>query len=643
MYYQILVASQRYHGNEALTYSCDKTLTIGQIVQVPLGKIKVLGIVCATVSKPSFAAKPVALSWNIVVPKTTIDLLWWLYTYYPAALGTITELFTPPAMTKKLGDYESTLSNATQHGNLPPLTTQQNHAIDQIRLASRRSALLHGDTGTGKTRVYLELALEAVRNNKSVLITTPEIGLTEPLVNQFTAVFGSRVIATHSSMTPAKRRQQWLSAAGSNDPVVVIGPRSAIFLPIQDIGLIVIDEAHDPAYKQDQSPYYQTTRVAAKLRELHDALLVLGTATPLVTDNYGFTLKHLPVVRMTTMAVSAVSERLDIIVDARDRSQFSRSAHISNQLLDHIAAAISRKEQSLLFLNKRGSARTVLCQFCGWRAHCPRCDTGLTFHADTHNMRCHSCDYRDRVPTNCPVCNSGDVLFTSIGTKALAEEVHKHFPGASVARFDGDTHASQSIQTLFDQLHDGSIDIIVGTQAVAKGFDLPKLSVVGVVQADASLSIPDFTAQERTFQLLSQVSGRVGRGHGNSTLVIQTHSPDSALIKQALRKDYAAFYADELTDRQKYNFPPFVHVMTITTSRATSKSAESACLGIKHQLSMTVSGLSIDGPSPRFPEKIANKYAWHLVVKAKSRQKLLDAIKHLPSGCIPNLDPNDLL
>ncbi len=645
MYYRVLVGSQRYHGTEALTYSSDDKLDPGQIVRVMLGKTPVLGILYEPTDQPSFATKPILQWWkDVVVPKTTLLLMKWLYDYYPAPLGSVTELFTPPALPKMLAEAPGTTNVMKPHTSiLPPLTSQQSEAIHTIATSEYRSVLLHGDTGTGKTRLYLELTLQQIEQGKSVILTTPEIGLTKPLVEILTRVFGKRVIVTHSGMTAASRRKQWLRVCTSALPVIVVGPRSALFYPVKNVGLIIVDEAHDSAYKQDQAPHYQATRIAAKLRELHNATLVLGTATPLISDYYAFTAKGLPVIRLTKAAVSSSATVDQQVIDARERSNFTRSAYLSNHLLDGISQALAKQEQSLLFLNRRGSARVVMCQNCGWRALCPHCDTLLTFHADTHNMRCHGCDFKDSVPISCPACKAPDILFKSIGTKALEAELIRHFPSAKIARFDGDTHHSESLDARFSDLHSGTIDILIGTQVIAKGFDLPKLSIVGIVQADVSLSIPDYTAAERTYQLLSQVSGRIGRGHRNGTLILQTYRPDSSIISCALSKNYNDFYKQELQERKTYRFPPFTHLMTVTCNRTSSKSAEAACLKAKQLLYSNVAGIAIDGPSPRFIEKVADKYAWHLIVRAKSRTKLLEAIKHLPANCIPNLDPTTLL
>jgi primosomal protein N' (replication factor Y) len=404
-----------------------------------------------------------------------------------------------------------------------------------------------------------------------------------------------------------------------------------------------MDEAHDTAYKQEQTPHYQTSRVAAQLARLHDAKLVMGTATPLVTDYYAFEQKNLPIIRMSTPALPAHEAAHLTLIDYRNKDAFTRNPWLANSLLDAIGGALSRSEQTLLFLNRRGSARLVLCSNCGWQALCPHCDVPLTFHQDEYRMRCHSCDFSDRVPSSCPECNAAELIFRNIGTKALEAEIARLFPDARLARFDRDTAARERLHQQFERLHSGDIDIVIGTQAIAKGFDLPKLAVVGIIQADSGLQLPDFNAGERTFQLLSQVSGRVGRGHRTGHLFVQTYDPDSPLIQWALHKNYAAFYKHELEERRQFRFPPFYYLLKLSCSRAGSKAARQACEKLAATLAAQFPGLIIEGPAPRFIEKIAGKYAWQLIIKASRRDHLLKVIAALPANVSHDLDPSDLL
>ena len=669
---------------------------MGQLVSVPLQNKLVLGIVEGSSRKPAFVTKLITKNWAIFLPEESRQLLQWLSVYYPAPLGMITELFTPPNMPNKLPANIETGDSYTSFA-LPSLTKEQTETLDKIDrsiagnildlreivrsqsesarakavvsernvsegisreekqfvaeviqsgdkgVSRKPSILLHGDTGTGKTRLYVELATQTLQEGKSVIILTPEIGLTQPMVDTFTTTFGKRVLVTHSGMTPAQRRAVWIAAATDNSGVVIIGPRSALFTPLKRIGLIVMDEAHDSAYKQEQAPYYQTSRVAAQLARLHDARFIMGTATPLITDYFAFENKKLPILRMTKPAIKNHAKTDLKIIDLRDKNQFTGSSWMSNSLLKAMEQAIKNNEQSLLFLNRRGSARLVLCSNCGWQAVCPHCDVALTYHQDNHVMRCHSCEYNNKVPTTCPQCTAGELIFRSIGTKAIELEVKKLFPEARVARFDRDTEKAQNLQAQYKALRSGNIDILIGTQTIAKGFDLPKLSVVGVIQADSGLQIPDYSATEKTYQLLSQVSGRIGRGHRAGTLLVQTFDPQSPLIQLALEKNYYQFYTNELKQRQLYNFPPFSYLLKITCARTTSKAAITACQKIAKTILTSVKAVDIEGPSPRFIEKMSGRYAWHLVIKSRERKRLLEIINILPSNTTYDLDPSDLL
>lgn len=643
MYYEVLVGSQRYHGDGPLTYSSEENLQAGTIVLVPLGRYKAHGVILQKVAKPSYTTRPIETSWVFIrLPDESLRLLQWMHDYYPGPFGQLVELFIPPSLVASVTVPEKT--KRTMVSTSPPeLTPVQRAALEKINHHTTSSILLHGITGSGKTRIYLERARQALIGGKSVLVLTPEIGLTQPLVEQFEKYCPAEVYSVHSAMTPAKRREQWLHIANSERPVVVIGPRSALFMPVSNIGLIIVDEAHDGAYKQDQSPHYLASRIAAKLRELHSAQLLLGSATPPVADYYGFTAQKLPIVSLTERAVSSSTGKHSIVIDSKNRANFSRSQILSDKLLDAIQSANTQGEQSLLFLNKRGSARLVLCQNCGWQATCHRCDVSLTFHADTHNLRCHSCDTAQPIPLSCPDCNNSDVMFTSVGTKALEQEIIKLFPHARVHRFDGDTIKTESLSALSQELHAGNIDIIIGTQTVTKGFDLPNLSVVGVVQADTSLAIPDFSASERTFQLLAQISGRIGRGHREGVLVVQTFNPDNPILLQAIQEDYFGFYEAEIAERKMYNFPPFTHMMTIRCTRASRASAVAACNALKLQLNISHPSVRIDGPSPRFIEKQRGKYSWQLILRSAQRPKLVSIAQTLGSRFTYDIDPVDLL
>lgn len=639
-YVAVYVGDPSYHGSGPLTYSSQTDISIGTLVFVPLRNKRVMGIVASvTRDKPSFTVKPVEAINLPPLPSRLLELLPWVHAYYPSPLGTVVQQFLPKELPKK--PLESFLFSSPEISTLPPLNPEQLDALQLV--ASKGTHVLHGDTGTGKTRVYLELALRAFHQGKSSLIVTPEIGLTSQLANTLREVFGERVVILHSQLTEATRRKLWVAILTSNEPLILIGPRSVLFAPLNNIGVIILDEAHETAYKQDKSPYYHASLVASKLALLYEAPMILGSATPLISDYYMATEKKRPIIRMTQTATDASAKRVISIVDLRDHAKFSKNSHLSDELIADIKQALKRKEQTLLFLNRRGTARIIMCESCGWQATCPHCDLPLVYHKDTHTIRCHSCNFRAKTPSSCSECNNASVLFKSIGTKAITEEVQRLFPDARVARYDTDNKKLERIEHHYDAVRKGDIDILVGTQTLAKGLDLPKLSLVGVIIADTSLYVPDFSSQERTYQLLHQVVGRVGRGHTDGKVVIQSYAPDSAVLQAVTTKDWDGFYARELAERKQFLFPPYCYLLKLWCRRASRESAEKAALSLASQLQKTGHKIQIEGPAPAFHEKIESKYQWQLVIKAKRRGELLKVIAELPSGWSHDIDPMNLL
>lgn len=647
-YYEVLVSSPRYHGDSALTYEFNDLLAIGSVVVVALQRQNVLGVVRNKVEKPSFVTKPITeLVTQGGLPNYLLELIDWLKDYYPAPLGQLLGMFLPASLLKNSKTKPQTKKETENSKKELPkltLTSDQKKAVQSIMANKSRASLLHGDTATGKTQVYLELAKKIIDEGQSVIVLTPEIGLTSQLVNSFNQQFSGHVHLLHSNLTPLQRRRTWLSIARSKEPLIVIGPRSALFSPLKNVGLVVLDEAHDSAYKQEQAPYYQATRVAAKLSELHQARLVLGSATPLISDYYTFATKGLPIVRMEQIATDSAANSADIkVVNLRDQQQFSRSSWLSDRLVAALTDNLEKNQQSLLFLNRRGSARLILCKVCGWQAVCPRCDLPLTYHGDRHEILCHTCGFSDNVPTSCPVCQANDIIFQGIGTKSLFAEVARLFPKARISRFDGDNKKSERLEAQYETILNGEVDILVGTQMLGKGLDLPRLGLVGIVMADSSLSFPDYTAEERTFQMITQVLGRISRGHLAGQAIIQTYHPDSPLIDSAIKKDYQKFYEGQIKERKLYDFPPFKYALKLHCSRASSKAAELAATKLADELSKTVSKIKIIGPSPAFIEKKNNQYHWQIIVMAAERSRLVTIIKDLSSNWYYDIDPSHLL
>ncbi len=640
-YYEVLIGDMQYHGEDALTYSGDQPLAAGAIVRVSLRNRPVLAVVVRTVTKPNFVVKPFsAVAPYPVLPATSLLLLDWVRNYYPAPLGAVVRQFMPPTtiFPKEL----AALSQAhPEPVTLPPLTTEQAQATEIIQ--GPGSFLLHGITGSGKSRVYIELARRSLAAGKSAIVLTPEIGLSAQLTDTFRATLGEQVYVLHSQLTAAHRRDVWYELLSRTEPVVVIGPRSALFSPLRNIGLIVLDEAHDSAYKNESAPHYHASRVAAKLAMLHGASYVSGSATPAVEDYFLATARNRPVVNMRELAKPTTVKLQVQMIDLRNRELFTRSSLLSNALLDQMAKSMERSEQTLLFLNRRGTANVVLCNVCGWQTLCPNCDLSLTYHGDEHRLRCHVCGFNSLLPTSCPICENTEILFKSVGTKAVLSEVERLFPAARVQRFDTDLKKGERLEQHVGALAKGSADIIVGTQMITKGLDLPHLAVVGIISADSSLLIPDYTAAEQTFQIISQVTGRVGRGHRPGSVIVQTYDPENVTLRTAVSHSWQQFYDSEIIERKTYRFPPFTYLLKLRCLRATSKSAEKASQSLADKLAVQYPGLTIDGPTPTFHPRERGKYSWQLLIKASRRQLLVDIATNLPSGWSYDIDPTNLL
>lgn len=644
-YFEVLLADSRYHGDAPLTYSHADELAELTVVTVPLKQRMVTGFVIKKVGKPAFTTKPIkSILSSSTLPKVNFELAYWIQSHYACNLGDALRLLAPS--TASIRPSAEPIINDRLNVQLEfnqPLTDDQSQAIDAIKAYGGTSVLLHGDTGTGKTRVYLELAKDVIEAGRSVVVLTPEIALTTQLATVFHKNLQAPIFILHSQLTVAQRKKIWLSILNSKQPAVIIGPRSALFSPVQYLGLIIIDEAHEPSYKQEQSPRYHASRVASQLGRLSRAKVILGTATPLLSDYY-LASQHQAVVRMKTPAVGTKHTEFNAsVVDLRQRKNFGSNPYLSNQLIAAIKDTLSAKKQVLIYLNRRGTARLILCVSCGWQLQCPNCDIPLVYHGDEFIVRCHSCGHSQKPPTACPQCHNLDVIYKNIGTKSLAEELRKLFPDHNLQRFDSDNVIGQRVNEVYAKLQSGEIDILVGTQLLAKGFDLPKLGLVGIIAADSSMALPDFSAEERTFQLLYQVIGRVGRGHGAGRVIVQTYNPSSPVLQAAVTRSWEDFYEYGLKERQKYRFPPFSYMLQLVIKRVNSKSAQAAADKLKAQLIMQKLPVEIIGPTPKFFGRRGRYYYWQIIAKSKNRKFLLQLIKDIPSEWAANLDPIDLL
>lgn len=643
-YYEVAPVRIVRLGSHVFTYASESQLSQGQMVEVEIGKKRLIGIVAKEVQKPAYETKPVLSILDIPpIPTPLLRLAGWISTYYGAHFALVLQTILPSGIQKKRRDRHKPPRVALRERTKIVFNNDQSAAIQEIMQATPGTTLLHGITGSGKTAVYIETARRTIESGKSVIVLVPEISLTPQIVDEFSAHF-ENVILTHSKQTESERHTAWLEALNSTQPAVVIGPRSALFMPLQQVGLIIIDEAHEPSFKQEQSPRYSALRAAGVLAKEHSAKLVLGTATPSVSEYYLAQQNKRPIIEMRNTARKSAPPQVTL-VDMTNRTNFSQHRFLSDELIGQIEKTLEDRSQVLIFHNRRGSANITLCENCGWQATCTRCFVPQTLHADDHKLRCHICGATDRVPTSCPACNHVGIIHKGVGTKLIESELAKLFPKAIIGRFDGDTDTKQTIENRYKDLYDGSIDIIIGTQVVAKGLDLPQLRTVGVIQADTGLNMPDFVASERTFQLLAQVVGRVGRSEHPTSVIIQSYQPSHFAITNGLSQSYHAFYEKTLAERKRANFPPFSFILKLVCVYKTEAAAIRNCSSLKRTLQQQLpKTVEILGPAPAFYERQRDTYRWQIILKSKKRSDLIEALQHVPSSHWQfEIDPVSLL
>jgi primosomal protein N' (replication factor Y) (superfamily II helicase) len=630
----------------AFTYHFPGQLEPGRVVQIPIGRRQVLGVVEAEVAQPTFKTKAVTAPLGLPpLPADLLDLATWIVGYYAASPSSVWSTLLPAGLTRsRRVQLETT---PTPGAGLPavPLTAEQTTALARLRHSAHNVHLIQGVTGSGKTRLYLELAAEALAAGRSVIVLVPEITLTPQIVGQFETAFGNRVLASHSKLTEAKRHLIWdqaLAAATAGHPRVIVGPRSCLFMPAHNLGLIVVDESHETSYKQEQHPRYHAVATAARRAKTTGARLVLGSATPGLSELFLARAGRVEHIFLRSRA-NQISHSQAKIIDLRDKDLLKLSKFIAQPVVQAIEATIAAGRQTLLYLNRRGSASSQICADCGHVTVCPNCTLPLTFHADLMRLICHHCNFRMANPAVCPECNGADLRLLGGGTKRIEAEAERLFPQARVARLDRDSATLAHINAVFKALKKRELDIVIGTQMIAKGLDLPAIDTVGIISADTMLHLPDYTAAERTYQLLSQVSGRAGRGDRPGQVFIQTYTPGHPAITTAATGDYDGFAAAELAERQALNYPPYAYLLKLTVAHPDRDTALADATRFAQTL-RAQPGLAVIGPAPAFIEVQAKKHHWIITVKSKRRPPLADIARHLPGPHFTaDLDPINLL
>lgn len=491
--------------------------------------------------------------------------------------------------------------------------------------------LLYGITGSGKTEIYLQLIKRELENGKTAIVLVPEISLTPQTIDRFTSRFGKEKIAVlHSKLSNGERFDQWNKIKEGKAPIV-IGARSAIFAPIENLGIIIIDEEHDSSYQSESTPQYDALEIARKIADEENIKLVLGSATP-DTRTYKSALEgKITLIELTKRANNARLPEVEI-VDLRDELANGNYNMISTKLKNEIQKNIESKNQTILFLNRRGFLNFIMCKACGNVIKCKRCDISMTYHKDENKLKCHYCGLEEQVPNKCPNCGSKELKYSGSGTQKLEEEVHKLFPNASTIRMDIDTvtkkHSHEDILTKFKE---DKIDILIGTQMIVKGHDFPKVTLVGVISADNALNIGDYRASEITFQVLTQVAGRAGRGEQNGKVIIQTYNPDHYAIECAKEQDFKKFYQIESKIRKTLKYPPFCDIIVLDFSSLNKheiqRDTKKLHQYLKNRIINEKFGVLLYSPLPCPIEKINDRYRWRMIIKCIYDEKMNKLLK----------------
>lgn len=535
---------------------------------------------------------------------------------------------------KYIPNYQKHLLNSMQLEVFKSILSGINHN-------HRNSYLIHGITGSGKTEIYLQLVEEMLLKGKDSIILVPEISLTPQTIDRFVGRFGDQVAVLHSKLSQGERFDQWRSIK-ENKFKIVIGARSAVFAPFNNLGLIIIDEEHETTYKSGQNPKYDTIEVAKKRVDLENATLVMGTATPSIETYYKA--KNGEIMLLELMNRVSDRELPEVtLIDMREELNVGNKSIFSLELHEAIERNLKNKKQTILFLNRRGFATFVSCRNCGYVCKCDDCDISMTYHRNINKLRCHYCGKTENTPHVCPECGSHYIKYFGIGTQKVEELSKEIFPDANIVRMDGDTTVEKgSYEQILGDMKREKIDILIGTQMISKGLDFPGVTLVGIIAADTSLNLPDYRAPEKTFQLITQVAGRSGRGEDAGKVILQTYNPDHYSISFSKEQDYINFYNTEIALRKEFLYPPFINLINVLLYGENNREVEEISEKVYNIIEESVKNIyginwnqNISGPYPAALEKIKNNYRWQVLLKIRNEE--LDWIKNIiKEVCIEN-------
>jgi primosomal protein N' (replication factor Y) len=625
---------------------------------VPLGPRRPIGCLLKETKRPPFATKEVLEILDEGEPLLSpvpLKLLSWGSAYYLTPIGEVLRHLVPRRLLQRKEGIavRPTVGQETRFCSLPALTPRQAAAVAAILAEPDRPLLLHGVTGSGKTEVYIGAAQEVLKKGGQALVLVPEIGLTPQIVERFRRGLAppASVAVSHSALTESERFQVW-EKCRRGEVSLVIATRSGIFLPFANLRLIVVDEEHDPSYKQEERFCYHARDLALWRGEAEKIPVVLGSATPSLESLYRVEKGKMRLVTLPERP-EGVNRPTLLAIDRRMRGKGERAHPLfSDELLEALRENLRKGEQSLLFINRRGFSPFVLCPSCGFVPRCGRCDISLTLHPP--RLVCHYCDKMETFRPVCPQCRQGNLAPRGFGTERIEQEIRRLFPSARTGRMDRD--AVRKREAILERMRRREIDILIGTQMITKGHDYPELTLVGILDADVALHLPDFRAAERTYQVITQVSGRAGRGAKPGRVLIQTSQPDHESLAAAAAQDGNGFYARELRQRLEAGYPPFKRLIEIRLSHKKRETVVQSCRLLLKKIQKTISSGEADllGPAPCPIEKVRERLRWHLLIKTARYadiqprlRRLLDdfAENDLPSKTklLVNVDPVEMI
>ena len=595
----------------------------GSLVEIPFGRTKIKGIILKihkALPKPvDFKLKDISFIYPIqyTLPKNLLELAKWMSTYYIHPIGDILQSFSCSNPLKKQSEINEEKTDI--HDCHIELREPQKKALNQITNSELKPSLLHGITGSGKTEVYMHKISECLNAGKSCLYLLPEITLTRETMRKLEKRF-SPIHVFHSALTPKQRRETWL-ACKSKQPVLIVGARSALFSPVENLGLIVVDEEHDSSFKQNSNPRYHARDVAVVRAKFESAQVILGSATPSLETYHNAVNDKYTLIEMHQRISPHPLPEVQVVNLIEEKQELKRKSHIhfSRSLILKTRQILSKKKQAVFLLNRRGHSTIALCPACGEKIECNQCSIPLTFYKKKNLLQCHHCELQTPPPNQCPSCHHKPIIFRGTGTEKIHDLLQDLFPSSNIVRVDGSNESTQEIQDKVKNFMLGEGDILLGTQIIAKGLDSPNIQLSVAINADLGLNLPDFRSAERDFQLLTQLAGRSGRGDIPGMCIFQSSEPEHYAIRHSVQQNFKAFYHEELQYRHQLGYPPYKRIARVVfSSHQETKLVQTLkkhgpifrSIAQKHHIDLL-------GPAPAPLEKIKNQFRWQILIKSQ--------------------------